>query len=306
MNDMPDTGVAATTLVPAVKAVLLSPARPLGNRPLLVVGASLGTSSVLWKEVGGLLGADADGATVDATGTKVTGVDVVAWDLPGHGTSPASQAPFTVAELAEAVVGLVDSIAPGARFHYAGVSLGGAVGLQLGITHADRILSLSIQCSGPKLGTPEAWEDRAETVRTLGTNVMIEGSAQRWFAAGFTDREPVLTSELLNGLRDADQFSYAHCCQALAGFDVRNELGRIRVPLLAVAGDEDQVATPDMMQDMVAAVNAGATQSASESKPPPDPVATLVTLPHVGHLAPAEAPTEVARLLSGLIEGVRP
>lgn len=308
MNDMPDTGVAATTLVPAVKAVLLSPARPLGNRPLLVVGASLGTSSVLWKEVGGLLGAgaDLDGAAVDATGMKVTGIDVVAWDLPGHGTSPASQAPFTVAELAEAVVGLVDSMAPGARFHYAGVSLGGAVGLKLGITHADRILSLSIQCSGPKLGTPEAWEDRAETVRTLGTDVMIEGSAQRWFGAGFLDREPILASELLNGLRDADQFSYAHCCQALAGFDARNELGRIRVPLLAVAGAEDQVATPDMMQDMVAAVNAGATQSASESKTPADSVATLATLPHVGHLAPAEAPTEVARLLSGLIEGVRP
>ena len=41
---------------PAVKAVLLSPQRALGDKPLLIVGPSLGTSSVLWAQVGSLLG----------------------------------------------------------------------------------------------------------------------------------------------------------------------------------------------------------------------------------------------------------
>lgn len=296
MNDMTVNGTVVTTLAPTVKAVLLSPQRPLGNRPLLVVGCSLGTSSVLWEEVGRLLGAEVDG----------TEMDVVAWDLPGHGASPASQAPFTVSELAESVVGLVDSIAPGARFHYAGVSLGGAVGLHLGIDHGDRLLSVSVVCSGPKLGTPQAWEERAETVRTLGTPVMIPGSAQRWFAEGFMDRDPALSGRLLNSLRDADRFSYAHCCGALAGFDVRNDLGRIGVPLLAVAGAEDSVATPEMMQEMVEAVNAGATQRAANSNAPADSVAKFVTLPRVAHQAPAEAPAEVARLLRDLIAPTQP
>src|SRR5687768_11879586 len=108
---------------PTVKAVLLSPLRTLGDKPLLVVGPSLGTSTLLWTQAGGLLGND---------------FDVVAWDLPGHGVSPAAAEPFSVAELADAVVELVDSVAPGARFHYAGVSLGGATGLQLGIKHGER------------------------------------------------------------------------------------------------------------------------------------------------------------------------
>jgi pimeloyl-ACP methyl ester carboxylesterase len=296
MNDMTGNGATLTMRVPAIKAVLLSPQRPLGNRPLLVVGCSLGTSSVLWEKVGVLLGGGEEGA----------GVDVVAWDLPGHGVSPAAEAPFTMAGLADAVVGLVDSIAPGVRFHYAGVSLGGAVGLQLGIDHAPRLYSLSVQGSGPKLGTPEAWTERAETVRTQGTPVMIQGSAQRWFAEGSLDRAPALASRLLNALRDADRFSYAHCCEALAGFDVRNDLGRIRVPLLAVAGVEDSVATPELMQEMVDAVNAGATQAAANSNAPADSGAKIVTLPHVAHLAPAEAPAEVARLLRGLIVGTQP
>ena len=259
---------------PTVKAVLLSPVRELGDKPLLVVGPSLGTSTLLWSQAGALLGDD---------------VDVVAWDLPGHGISPAAAETFSIAELADAVVELVDSIAPGARFHYAGVSLGGATGLQLGIKHGERLKSLSVQCTGAKIGTPEGWLERAETVRNQGTPVMIEGSAQRWFAPGFMEREPERSSRLLHTLRDADRFSYAFCCEALAGFDVRSELGSIRVPTQAVAGAEDDVAPPSLAKEMVDGITAGGG------------TANAVTLEGVAHLAPFEAPGHVAGLLRSLI-----
>jgi 3-oxoadipate enol-lactonase len=216
---------------PTLTAALLSSRRPLGEHPLLVVGSSLGTSSILWHRATALLGHD---------------YDVLAWDLPGHGVSPGATETFDVADLADAVVDLVDSIAPGASFHYAGVSLGGATGLQLGIKHGERLRSLSVQCSGAKLGTPEGWLERAETVRSQGTPVMIPGSAQCWFAPGFMDREPEFSSRLLHSLRDADRFSYAFCCEALAGFDVRDELGSIRVPTQVIAGALDGVAPPSM------------------------------------------------------------
>lgn len=259
---------------PALKAALLSPQRPLGDHPLLVAGPSLGTSSILWNRVATLLGND---------------YDVVAWDLPGHGVSPAATETFDVAALADAVVELVDSIAPGETFHYAGVSLGGAVGLQLGIKHGERLKSLSIQNSGAKIGTPEGWLERAETVRTQGTPVMIQGSAQRWFAPGYMDREREFSSRLLHALRDADRFSYAFCCEALASFDVRNELGSITVPTQVIAGAVDGVATPAMAQDVAAGITAGGG------------TATAVTLEGVGHLAPAEAPAHVADLMRSLL-----
>jgi 3-oxoadipate enol-lactonase len=229
---------------------------------------------VLWTQAGALLGTD---------------FDVVAWDLPGHGVSPAATETFDVAELADAVVDLVDSIAPGERFHYAGVSLGGATGLQLGIKHGERLKSLSVQCSGAKIGTPEGWLERAETVRAQGTAVMIQGSAQRWFAAGFMDREPEVSSRLLHSLRDADRFSYAFCCEALAGFDVRAELGSIRVPTQAVAGAEDSVVPPPFAKEIADGITAGGG------------TANAVTLEGVAHLAPAEAPAHVAELLKSLI-----
>ena len=260
---------------PALKAALLSPQRPLGGHPLVVVGSSLGTSSILWNRAASLLGND---------------YDVVAWDLPGHGVSPAATETFDVADLAEAVVDLVDTIAPGEAFHYAGVSLGGATGLQLGIKHGERLKSLSVQCSGAKLGTPEGWLERAETVRSQGTPVMIQGSAQRWFAPGFMDREPEVSSRLLHALRDADRVSYAFCCEALAAFDVRAELGSIRVPTQVIAGALDGVAPPSMAEEVAAGIRAGGG------------TATAVTLEGVAHLAPAEAPAHTAELMRSLLD----
>ncbi|MDQ0636227.1 3-oxoadipate enol-lactonase [Arthrobacter pascens] len=259
---------------PTLKAVLLSPQRPLGDHPLLVAGSSLGTSSVLWNETAFLLGKD---------------FDVVAWDLPGHGVSPAATETFDVGALADSVVDLVDSIAPGESFHYAGVSLGGAVGLQLAIKHGERLKSLSILCSGAKLGTPEGWLERAETVRSQGTPVMIQQSAERWFPPGFMDREPERSSRLLHALRDADRFSYAFCCEALAGYDVRAELAGISVPTQAVAGALDGVAPPSLAQEIADAITAGGG------------TASAVTLGGVAHLAPAEAPAHVAELLRNLL-----
>jgi 3-oxoadipate enol-lactonase len=259
---------------PVLKAALLSPQRPLGDHPLLVVGPSLGTSSILWNRAASLLGTD---------------YDVVAWDLPGHGVSPAATETFDVAALADAVVDLMDSIAPGEAFHYAGVSLGGATGLQLGIKHGERLKSLSVQNSGAKIGTPEGWLERAETVRAQGTPVMIQGSAERWFAPGFMNREPEFSSRLLHALRDADRFSYAFCCEALAAFDVRGELGTIRVPTQVIAGAVDGVATPSMAEEVAAGITAGGG------------TATAVTLEGVAHLAPAEAPAHVAELMQSLL-----
>ena len=259
---------------PALKAALLSPQRPLGDHPLLVVGPSLGTSTILWNRTASVLGND---------------VDVVAWDLPGHGVSPAATGTFDVAALADAVVDLVDSIAPGEAFHYAGVSLGGATGLQLGIKHGERLKSLSVQCSGAKLGTPEGWLERAETVRTQGTGVMIQGSAQRWFAPGFIEREPRTATALLTTLQHADKDSYARVCEALGRADLRPDLAGISIPVLVMGGRHDAVVDPESQQELAARI----------------PDASLVIVEDAAHLAPAESPTEVGEVLASWMAGLR-
>lgn len=256
--------------VPRIKAGRLSNAG--AGAPVLIAGPSLGTSgAALWS----------------GTAAALDTFTVIAWDLPGHGLSPAAAEPFSVADLAAAVAGLVrDARAAGdlterQRVFYAGVSLGGAVGLQLGLDHAAEFEGLAVLCSGAKIGEPAGWKERAETVRAAGTPAVLSGSARRWFAPGFIEREKETSAALLHSLQDADRFSYAYCCEALADFDVREKLGGITLPVLAVAGETDEV-TPPSFAGFIAART---------------PRGSCAVMADAAHLVPAEQPAGTAELL---------
>lgn len=240
--------------------------------PLLVLGPSLGTSTTaLWWPVAQQL-ADR--------------FHVVGWELPGHVPGAAVAEPFTLAELASGVATLVEDVLiergePGGTYAYAGDSVGGAVGLQLLLDQSGRVSSAVLVCTGAAIGAPDGWAERAATVRASGTPVMITGSAQRWFAAGFLDREPEVATGLLQVLQHADAEGYAQVCEALAGFDVRDRLAEISTPVLAVAGAEDVATPPESLAAIADGVQHG----------------RLVVLENVAHLAPAEAPRVVAELI---------
>ena len=256
--------------VPRINGVQLS--EPSAG-PLLLLGNSIGTSgTALWSASAAFLGER---------------FHVVVWDLPGHGknTEPVSSG-FTMAELAAGVMALGDRVLtdrgePGGRLYYAGDSLGGAVGLQMLLDAPDRIVAAVLLCTGAKIGDAEGWHERAARVRESGIAVVINQSVERWFAPGFVEREPQVGSRLLDSLRAADAEAYALACEALAEFDVRSRLGEIAVPVLAVAGAEDFATPPEMLAEIANGVQQGELQ----------------ILDGVAHLAPAEAPAEVAKLI---------
>jgi 3-oxoadipate enol-lactonase/4-carboxymuconolactone decarboxylase len=243
------------------------------DRPLLVVGPSLGTSvTALWSGVAELLGER---------------FHVVGWELPGHGSGAPVTAGFTIADLAAGVLAAVDRALGPVAFGYAGDSVGGAVGLQLALDAPARLTGAAVLCTGARIGEPDGWRERAELVRSSGTPAVVEISAKRWFGPGFLDRDPATGTALLRSLQDADAESYALVCEALGGFDLRSRLGEIAVPVLAVAGSHD-VATP-----------AGSLQADAAAIPG----GRFVELDGVAHLAPAEAPRAVASLLADHLAG---
>ncbi|MEV5069989.1 alpha/beta fold hydrolase [Microbacterium sp. LMI12-1-1.1] len=229
--------------------------------PTLVLGPSLGTSTLLWERV------------IPALAERYR---VVAWDLPGHGAARPAVEPFTIAELADAVAEAVEG-----PFLYAGVSLGGCVGLELLRRHGDRIDAAAIICSGAAIGAPEGWRDRAAQVRAQSTSSLVVGSAQRWFAPGTIARDPDLTGRMLHVLQDTDDESYALCCEALAGFDVRDGLGEIATPVLAVWGDHDGVTPEASAREIADGVQRGRAvgiADAAHLPPADDPAATAAAL----------------------------
>jgi 3-oxoadipate enol-lactonase len=233
---------------------------------LLVVGPSLGTSvEALWDR---------------AAAALAPAVEVVGWDLPGHGRSAATTEPFTVAELADAVRRRVPELTAGRPASYAGVSLGGAVALQLALDPGvlDAVVCIA---SAAKIAEEATWIERAALVRAAGTPVMVGPSSQRWFADGFVAREPAVANRLLLSLSDADQESYALACDALARFDLRASLDRVKARLHVAAGAHDVVVPVELARQTAAAAGA-----------------TFDVLPACGHLPPAENPAAVAALLT--------
>ena len=269
-------------MIPAITVVRMSGVADRADKPVLVLGPSLGTSATtLWS-------ACAAGLT-DA-------FDIVAWDLPGHGYNrTVPEEPFTVAELAVGVLAVVDDVltargAPGEAFHYAGDSVGGAVGLQLLLDAPSRVTAAVLLCTGARIGTADSWRERVAQLRESGTPGLVPASGQRWFGSDFLDREPDRGSALLRALSDTVDDGYAQVCGALAEFDVRDRLGRISAPVLAVAGSEDAVTPPDGLREIAEGVQQG----------------TLEVLDGVAHLAPAEVPDRVVRLLREHLLGEAP
>ncbi|HHX47714.1 MAG TPA: 4-carboxymuconolactone decarboxylase [Brevibacterium sp.] len=270
-------------------SVLAAPAAPAADARVLVVLPSLGTSAAaLWQQA-------ATELSELSPETTVIGID-----LPGHGRSAPLDVPagtsvaprITISDLAEAVLATLDRVlpdvaAPGAPVDLAGDSIGGATALQLALDHGDRFGRIAVFCTGAKIGEASAWEERAQTVATSGTPTQVIGSAQRWFGEGFMDREPEASAALLHSLQDADRFSYASLCYALADFDVRARLPEITRPLLAVAGSQDQPTPATKLAEIANEV----------------PGALLEVIDGAAHLVPAEAPVVTAGLLADFLQG---
>ncbi|WP_250279607.1 3-oxoadipate enol-lactonase [Frankia sp. Cppng1_Ct_nod] len=244
---------------------------PVSGSPLLL-GPSLGTTLHVWDELVGRLARHHR---------------VLRFDLPGHGGTAADVAGAEtgagagVADLAELVLELAD-VYGYSKFAYAGVSLGGAVGAHLGVHRAERLSALALVCSSARFGEPDGWRDRAAVVREQGTAALVGPAAARWFTPAFADRAPDRVRGLLAELTAVDPAGYAACCDALAGYDLRADLGRITVPTLVVAGRDDLATPPAHARELADGI----------------PDATLVEIAHAAHLAGVEQPAAVGRALA--------
>ncbi|MFI7097001.1 bifunctional 3-oxoadipate enol-lactonase/4-carboxymuconolactone decarboxylase PcaDC [Streptomyces lydicus] len=250
---------------------------PEGAPPLLL-GPSIGTSLSIWDPQLAVLAGK---------------FRVIRWDLPGHGGTPADVRTTTLANspattptaslpgLARLVLDLADSLGIH-RFAYAGISLGGAVGAWLAAHHPERIASLALICSSARFGAPTGWRERAALVRDSGIGPVAETAAARWFTPAFADSSEARA--LVDTLRrTVDPAGYAACCDALAAYDLRADLGRIVAPTLVVAGRADPATPPAHARELTDGI----------------PDATLVELPGASHLASVERPAAVLALLLG-------
>jgi 3-oxoadipate enol-lactonase len=231
------------------------------DAPVLVFGPSLGTDLGLF----------------DAQVAAFAGSHrVIRYDLRGHGGSEVVPGPATIADLAGDVVALLDRLGVD-RFCYAGVSIGGAIGQQLALTVPEWVEKLAIIASAAQFADPPSWTKRAQQVREQGTGSLVASRTGTWFTEAWAQEHPAEAERLLTMLRATPAEGYAACCEAIGAFDVRDRLGGISAPTLAIAGAEDPATTGEMVRFIAESV----------------PGAQFVVVPGAAHLPNATHPDEV-------------
>ena len=180
--------------------------------PALVLGSSLGTTRAMWDpQHEALAAAAAGGALRPPRPRRVTG--------SGGRDAPWRTSGRSVLELADRL--------ELQRFSYAGLSLGGMVGMWLAIHAPERVDRLALLCTSAYL--PPAPDVARAGRRGARGRHLCRHLASRWSRAGSPrssrQRRPDVVASFTATLDEVDPEGYAACCEVIAVMDQRARSG---------------------------------------------------------------------------------
>ena len=199
--------------------------------PVLVLSNSLGTNLHMWD------------TQLPAFATHFR---VLRYDTRGHGQSLVTEGPYSIEQLGRDVLALLDALDID-KAHFCGLSMGGLIGQWLGINAPERLNRLIVCNTAAKIASPEVWNPRIETVLRDREAAMVglrDASIARWFTPAYSEANPESAKRITDMLAATSPEGYAANCAAVRDADFRDQLGEIKVPLLAIAGSADAVTPP--------------------------------------------------------------
>ena len=208
------------------------------NAPVLLLSNSLGTDLSLWAP------------QVQSLSQSFR---VLRYDTRGHGRSSGTDGPYSIEELADDVLVLLDRLEI-RKVHFCGISMGGIIGTRLGAVAPERFNKLVLCNTSAFLGPPESWNARIEAVSKYGMGSIVETLLERWFSPGFHQRDPATVEIFRNLILSTQVDGYVACCAAIRDMDQRELLASIQARTLVIAGSHDPVTTPKMSRELANAI----------------------------------------------------
>jgi pimeloyl-ACP methyl ester carboxylesterase len=212
------------------------------------------------------------------------GYRCVAWDQPGYGgTAPVE--PYTFEKVAEALARQIDEPAV-----LVGHSMGGMVAQETYARYPDRVTALVLTFTSPAF--PAAGGDFAREFVAARTGPLDQGRSMAEIAAALmptmrgakSDSEGLALAQRIMAAVPPE--TYRKAVQLLTTFDRREHLPKTRVPTLLVAGSDDRVAPPAVLEKMSKRI----------------PGARYVLLEGCGHLGPMDRPDAFNAVLENFLE----
>lgn len=173
-------------------------------------------------------------------GLVAAGYSCLSFDVPGFGQSPYNGKPHNLHEIADDCVALLEGLGKSLdRTIIIGASMAGIVCCEIAVKHTIAgVVSVGPICPGPD--TKEAFEHRVAVVKKDGLEGIVNTVDIPTRATG---SKATKTAEAFvrSLIQSSNTEAYISLAQAIADAPVP-EYSQIKVPLLCVAGQEDQVA----------------------------------------------------------------
>jgi 3-oxoadipate enol-lactonase len=198
------------------------------NLPVAVFSNSLGTNLRMW---------DAQAAALEGR------FRILRYDTRGHGDTAVTPGPYSVERLGRDVLRLLDALDLD-RVHFCGLSLGGMIGMWLGVKAPKRLHSLVLANTAARIGTVDGWNARIERIRDAGLAAAAPVILDRWLSPDFRSGSPHLCQALERMLVATPADGYVACCAALRDADLREAITTIRLPVLVIGGTKDLATQP--------------------------------------------------------------
>ncbi len=166
---------------------------------------------------------------------------ILRYDTRGHGGTEVAPGGYTLEQLADDALGLLDTLGI-ERAHWLGLSLGGMIGQTLALKAPQRLRSLALCDTSSRIpvDAKPVWEGRIRAAEAQGMEPLVEPTIERWFTAPFRQRRPEVIDRVRTMIRETDPRGYAGCCHAISALDLTDRLSAIRLPTLVVVGEGDQ------------------------------------------------------------------
>jgi pimeloyl-ACP methyl ester carboxylesterase len=218
---------------------------------------------------------------------------VIAPDLRGHGKSPAPDGIYSMDEMADDVIELLDRLRLDGPVIVGGLSMGGYVALSLVARWPGRVRGLMLLDTRAAPDSPDAAQKREETAQAVlaagNPADLVEALVPRLFSATTLKRHPERVERLRTFMNATTATGVAAALRGMAiRPDRRADLARIKAPALVLVGEDDVISPPSEARELAAAI----------------PNARLAIIPEAGHMAPWENAAEANAAIIGFLQSI--
>ena len=193
--------------------------------PVVVLSHSLACSMVMWHPQLEML---------------ESRFQILRFDTRGHGDSEAPPGSYTLEQLVDDAIGLLDELDV-ERVHWVGLSMGGMIGQGLALSHPGRCESLVLADTAaiiPDEAQP-VWQERIDAVRNEGMQAVAESTLERWFTPTYLKQNLPEVDQIRQQILSTPLTGYIGCSEAIRRLNYLEQLTTIQIPTLIMVGADD-------------------------------------------------------------------